>query len=62
MYEKKITVLDNGFVEYVSHMGSDITVVNAARVSFNKTTMPTHDKNGKEISINKIWKIQRARI
>ena len=33
MYEKKITVLDNGFVEYVSHMGSDITVVNAARVS-----------------------------
>lgn len=53
MYEKKITVLDNGFVEYVSHMGSDITVVNAARVSFNKTTMPTHDKNGKEIISDK---------
>ena len=48
MYEKKITVLDNGFVEYVSHMGSDITVVNAARVSFNKTTKPIFDKDGKE--------------
>ena len=53
MYEKKITVLDNGFVEYVSHMGSDITVVNAARVSFNKTTLPTFDKHGKEIVMDK---------
>jgi len=25
-----------GFVEYVSHMGSDVTVVNSARVSFGK--------------------------
>jgi thymidylate synthase (FAD) len=32
----KIRVLDNGFVQYVSHMGDDLTVVNAARVSFNK--------------------------
>lgn len=32
----KIQVLDNGHVEYVSHMGDDLTVVNAARVSFNK--------------------------
>lgn len=32
----KIAVLDKGFVEYVSHMGDDLTVVNAARVSFNK--------------------------
>lgn len=29
-------VLDKGFVELVDHMGSDLTVVNAARVSFNK--------------------------
>jgi len=35
-YKKKVKVLDNGFVEYVSHMGDDITVVNAARVSFAK--------------------------
>ena len=32
----RIKVLDNGHVDYVSHMGSDLTVVNAARVSFNK--------------------------
>jgi thymidylate synthase (FAD) len=36
--EKKIDIYsDNiGFVEYVSHMGSDVTVVNSARVSFGK--------------------------
>jgi len=30
----KYSVLDHGHVEYVDHMGSDLTVVNAARVSF----------------------------
>lgn len=30
----KIKVLDHGHVEYVDHMGDDLTVVNAARVSF----------------------------
>lgn len=34
--ETFISVLDCGHVEYVDHMGSDLTVVNAARVSFNK--------------------------
>lgn len=34
--EKKIDVLDAGFVRYVDHMGSDLMVVNAARVSFAK--------------------------
>ncbi len=33
---KKIDVLDYGFVELVDYMGNDLTVVNAARVSFNK--------------------------
>jgi thymidylate synthase (FAD) len=32
----KIPVLDKGFVRLVDHMGSDLTVVNAARVSFAK--------------------------
>lgn len=36
MKKMKIKVLDHGHVEYVEHMGSDLTVVNAARVSFNK--------------------------
>ena len=31
-------VLDKGHVEYVSHMGSDLMVCNAARVSFAKET------------------------
>jgi thymidylate synthase (FAD) len=33
---KNVMVLDRGFVEYVDHLGDDLTVVNAARVSFNK--------------------------
>jgi thymidylate synthase (FAD) len=36
MKKTKINILDYGHVEYVEHMGSDLTVVNAARVSFNK--------------------------
>jgi thymidylate synthase (FAD) len=31
-----VPVLDRGFVQYVDHMGNDLTVVNAARVSFAK--------------------------
>lgn len=33
---KAVMVLDKGFVDLVDHMGSDLTVVNAARVSFRK--------------------------
>jgi thymidylate synthase (FAD) len=36
MKTERITILDAGFVEYVDHMGTDLTIVNAARVSFNK--------------------------
>jgi thymidylate synthase (FAD) len=32
---KQIGVLDKGHVDYVDHMGTDLTVCNAARVSFN---------------------------
>jgi thymidylate synthase (FAD) len=32
----RIEVLNRGYVDYVDHMGNDLTVVNAARVSFNK--------------------------
>jgi len=45
---KKINLYsDNiGFVEYVSHMGSDLTIVNSARVSFgkHKEELDTRDK------------------
>lgn len=33
---ENVLVLDKGFVQYVDHMGNDLTIVNAARVSFNK--------------------------
>lgn len=36
MTQAHIPVLDHGFVALESHMGSDLTVVNAARVSFAK--------------------------
>lgn len=39
----KIDVLDGGFVRYVSHMGDDLMVVNAARVSFSKTSEYDYD-------------------
>jgi thymidylate synthase (FAD) len=32
---KQVGVLDKGHVDYVDHMGTDLTVCNAARVSFN---------------------------
>ncbi len=41
-----ITVLDHGFIELIDALGSDLTVVNAARVSFGKrkTEMSEGDK------------------
>jgi thymidylate synthase (FAD) len=34
--QKKIEVLDKGFVTLIDHMGNDLTTVNAARISFGK--------------------------
>ena len=36
MAHPEIPVLDRGFVQLIDHMGSDLSVVNAARVSFGK--------------------------
>ena len=41
---KKIEVLDKGYVDLVDHMGSDLTVVNAARVSFDKESSWSYDE------------------
>jgi len=46
---KKYQVLDYGHVEYVDHMGSDLTVVNAARVSFANHKEKLEDKDEKLI-------------
>ena len=39
----KIDVLDHGFVQYIGHLGSDISVCDGARVSFNKVSIPNAD-------------------
>ncbi len=46
---KKINVLDHGFVELVDSMGSDLTVVNSARVSFGKRKTELSDGDKKLI-------------
>jgi thymidylate synthase (FAD) len=34
--DNKVQVLDKGYVRLVDHMGSDLSIVNAARASFAK--------------------------
>ena len=48
---KKIELYGDGIgaVEYVEHMGSDLTVVNSARVSFGKKRDELDDKDKKLI-------------
>lgn len=46
---QKIEVLDKGFVQYVEHLGSDLSVVNAARCSFDKVKDEFDEKDEKLI-------------
>jgi thymidylate synthase (FAD) len=46
----ELAVLDRGFVKLVDHMGSDLSVVNAARVSFGKRKEVFDDADGKLIA------------
>lgn len=46
---KQITVLDQGFVRLVEVMGSDLSVVNAARISFAKQTKEFRQQDHKLI-------------
>lgn len=43
--QKQIRVLDKGFVRLVEVMGSDLSVVNAARISFAKETKELKDRD-----------------
>jgi thymidylate synthase (FAD) len=51
-YNRKIFLWDDsiGSVEYVQHMGDDVTVVNAARVSFGKHKETIDEKDEKLIA------------
>jgi thymidylate synthase (FAD) len=55
----KIEVLNRGHVEYVEHMGSDLTVVNAARVSFAKTSEWETTENGSRVLSKKDQRLIR---
>ena len=48
--ENKISVLDKGYVRLVDHMGSDLSVVNAARASFAKESENFSQNDAKLIS------------
>jgi len=45
----KISVLDKGYVRLVDHMGSDLSIVNAARASFAKESTEFSQSDGKLI-------------
>lgn len=47
--EKSITVLQNGYVRLVDYMGSDLSVVNAARASFAKESKELDVKDARLI-------------
>lgn len=49
MEPEAIPVLDRGFVRLIEHMGSDLSVVNAARVSFGKRKESMDDADEKLI-------------
>ena len=46
----KFNVLDKGYVQYVEHLGSDLSVVNAARCSFDKVKDEFDEKDEKLIN------------
>jgi thymidylate synthase (FAD) len=49
MAQIEFSVLDRGFVRLIDHMGSDLSVVNAARVSFGKRKEVFDDADAKLI-------------
>jgi len=57
----KIDVLNSGFVELVDHMGSDLTVVNSARVSFDKTSEWDYDQEAIDRIDGTNWQAERLK-
>lgn len=47
--DRKVDVLDKGYVRLVDNMGSDLSVVNAARASFAKESLEFSQSDGKLI-------------
>ncbi|MGZ8432815.1 MAG: FAD-dependent thymidylate synthase [Candidatus Binatia bacterium] len=53
---QKIDVLDHGYVRLVDHMGGDISVVRAARVSYDSAWRAGEDQGSDARLINYLWK------
>lgn len=51
----KIDVLDHGYVRLVDHMGSDLSVVRAARVSYDAAWRAGEDTGSDRRLINYLW-------
>src|SRR5262245_12259494 len=56
----KIEVLDHGFVRLVDHMGSDVSITRAARVSFDGAWRAGEDAGSDARLIRYLWKHQHA--
>jgi thymidylate synthase (FAD) len=52
----KIDVLNHGFVRLIDSMGSDLSVVRAARVSYDAAWRAGEDQSGDEKLINYLWR------
>lgn len=52
----RVDVLDHGFVRLVDHMGSDLSVVRAARVSYDAAWRAGEDQGSDEKLIRYLWK------
>lgn len=53
--EKKIDVLDHGFVRLVDHMGSDLSIARSARVSYDAAWRAGEDSGSDARLINYLW-------
>ncbi len=54
--ENKIAVLDHGHVRLVDHMGGDLSIVRAARVSYDAAWRAGEDHGSDARLINYLWK------
>lgn len=52
----KVNVLDHGFIRMVDSMGSDLSVVRAARVSYDAAWRAGEDQGSDKRLINYLWK------
>lgn len=53
---EKIDVLDHGFVRLVEHMGSDLSIVRAARVSYDAAWRAGEDEGSDARLIDYLWR------